>query len=63
MKMILNPNEKIVTAIRKRLIITEGYCPCLAERSEDTVCPCKAFRVEQHCCCSLYVEGELFNED
>ena len=54
--MILNPKTNVVEAIRKRLVITEGYCPCLAERTEDTICPCKAFREEQHCCCSLYVE-------
>ena len=22
----------------------DGYCPCLIERSEDTLCPCKDFR-------------------
>lgn len=58
-KMILNPNEKAVAAIRKRLEITGGYCPCISEQNEDTICPCKKFREEQECCCTLYVEEEI----
>ena len=41
--MKLNPNEKVVEAIRKRLIITNGYCPCIPQDqwNEDTICLCK----------------------
>ena len=51
----LNPNTKVVEAIRKRLVVTKGYCPCVPEQSEDTICPCKKFRETGHCCCQLYV--------
>ena len=54
--LILNPNEKVVNAIRNRLNIRDGYCPCRVEENEDTKCPCKDMRDEGHCCCKLYVE-------
>lgn len=53
--MQLNPNEKVVEAIRKRLVVTGGYCPCITEQNEDTICPCKKMREEGKCCCTLYV--------
>lgn len=57
-KMILNPDEKVVNAIQNRLKVTSGQCPCIPPylQSEDTICPCKSYREEQHCCCNLYVE-------
>lgn len=57
-KIILNPNVVIVNAIRNRLKITNGYCPCIPETewNEDYKCPCKKFRTEQKCCCKLYIE-------
>lgn len=60
--MILNPNEKIVNAIQNRLKVTQGQCPCVTETewNEDTICPCKKFREENHCCCGLYIkEGNI----
>jgi len=36
--------KKIEEAVKNN----DGYCPCAIERSEDTLCPCKAFR-EQSC--------------
>lgn len=60
--MILNPNEKVVIAIRSRLQMTGNQCPCLPPEkwNEDTLCECKAMREQNHCCCTLYVleEGE-----
>ena len=55
-KLVLNSNEKIVEAIKKRLVIRDGYCPCRVEENEDTICPCKDARENGHCCCKLYVE-------
>ena len=59
-KMISNPNDKIVEAIRGRLKATNGQCPCLPETkwNEDIKCPCKKFREENVCCCNLYVVQE-----
>jgi len=53
--MILNPDKKIVERVRARLVLTKGYCPCLAEQNEDTICPCKDMREKEICHCSLYV--------
>lgn len=58
--MKLNPDEKIVQAIRKRLKVTEGQCPCIPQPqwSEDTICPCKDMRENKECHCGLYVLKE-----
>lgn len=61
---ILNPNEKIVNSIRKRLVKTDGYCPCNQKDvpKEDTKCPCLKYRTTGECCCTLYVKenDEIF---
>ena len=56
-KIILNPDKDIVNAIKNRLIITHGHCPCVIETewNEDTVCPCKVFRNKKECHCGLYI--------
>lgn len=54
----LNPNEKVVNAILKRLQKTEGECPCINPgiTKEDRMCPCKEYRENDHCCCKLYIQ-------
>lgn len=61
MKIIFNPDEKIVNALREGLKKTGGYCPCRREKTEDNVCMCKEFReqiadpdFEGFCHCMLY---------
>ncbi len=61
MKIIFNPDEKIVNAIREGLKKKDGYCPCRVAKTEDTVCMCKEFReqiadpeFEGFCHCRLY---------
>ena len=51
----LNPNDKIVNAILKRCEINNGECPC-NNNSEDKKCPCSGYRLEDHCCCGLYIK-------
>lgn len=60
---ILNPNDKIVNSLFKRLTITEGECPChnLGEIKEDRMCPCKEYRENDHCCCKLYIKQDDTN--
>ena len=57
---ILNPNDKVVNAIFKRLEVTEGECPCCnpGETKEDRMCPCKEYLENDHCCCKLYLKNE-----
>ena len=55
---MLNPKENIVEKILNRINKNEGYCPCNQGETpkEDTKCPCKKYREEQYCCCTLYVK-------
>lgn len=54
----LNENDKIVNGIMKGLARNDGHCPCHNKYSgtDDDICPCKAYREEDCCCCSLYVK-------
>lgn len=54
---ILNPNDKIVSNILKRIEKNDGECPCNnpGKTREDRMCPCKHYREDNVCCCTLYV--------
>ena len=61
MKITLNPDEKIVEAIKDGLRARGGYCPCRIEKTEDNKCMCREFReqiadpdFEGYCHCMLY---------
>ena len=61
MKIKLNPDQEIVSTIRKGLKRTGGYCPCRRERTEATKCMCQEFKnpiadpgFEGVCHCMLY---------
>lgn len=55
-------NEKAVKPIARRLIKTDGVCPCHHEEwneslpDEDKLCPCKTFREMGDCHCNLYIK-------
>ena len=42
----LNPSDKIVNAILKRIEYCDGECPCLnpGKTVEERLCPCKEYR-------------------
>lgn len=54
---ILNPNDKVVNAILKRCELNNGECPCMnpGETHEDRLCPCKEYRENNICHCTLYI--------
>lgn len=56
-RMKLNPNKEIVEKIKYRIKENEGHCPCIAERNEDTLCPCKDMREKNICHCNLYIKS------
>lgn len=65
MKIIFNPDEKVVKAIREGLKKKDGYCPCRVAKIEDNVCMCKEFReqiadpnFEGFCHCRLYYKSK-----
>lgn len=53
----LNPNDRIVNAILKRVEKNNGECPC-ENKSIDKHCPCTDYRVNDVCHCGLYVKIE-----
>ena len=55
--MQLNPNLEERKRIGKEVRDNNGYCPCLLERNEDTLCPCKDKREKEICICGLYVKA------
>lgn len=64
MKIKLNPDQEIVSTIRKGLKRTGGYCPCRRECTEATKCMCQEFKnqiadpgFEGFCHCMLYYKS------
>ena len=55
-------NNKALRPILKRLMKTDGVCPCAHEEWDDNtpmcdkICPCKTFRDSGECHCGLYVK-------
>lgn len=61
----LNPNDKIVNAILKRIELNNGECPCdnPGKTVEERTCPCKEYRENNICHCTLYLKNESFSKD
>jgi ferredoxin-thioredoxin reductase catalytic subunit len=64
MKLMLNPDQKIVDLIRDGLKRTGGYCPCRREHTPENICMCEEFRdqvsdpaFEGFCHCRLYYKS------
>lgn len=53
----LNPNDKVVNSILKRVEANNEECPCSnpGVTHEDRCCPCKEYRENNVCHCTLYV--------
>lgn len=52
---VLNPKDKVVNSILKRIEKNSGECPC-DNSSEDKHCPCSNYRIYNKCCCGLYLK-------
>ena len=52
---VLNPNDKIVNAVLKRVEMNNGECPC-NNTSIDKHCPCSDYKENDRCHCSLYIK-------
>ena len=55
-ELIENPDCRVVDAIRKRLVMNDGHCPCTPLKDDDHICPCLKFREYGECCCGLFIE-------
>lgn len=63
MKIRLNDDKELVEKIRIALRKTGNHCPCRAQFTDETLCPCKEFRentpVGETCYCGLYIKEEM----
>ena len=65
MKVHINPDKEIVTAVKTALKENEGYCPCVANSKgkPEYKCMCVDFlenvTVGHTCHCGLYVKDEM----
>ena len=61
MKVVENPDKKLVAEIRQQLKENDGYCPCRVKKTPDTKCMCREFReaIKENrigeCHCGLYI--------
>lgn len=51
----LNPNKKVVNGIIKGINRCNGDCPCNND-AEELHCPCSNYRLNNKCCCKLYLK-------
>lgn len=64
MKIHLNPDKELVTAIREALKANDGFCPCVEDSrgKEEYRCICKDMfeniQPGQTCHCGLYIKDE-----
>lgn len=54
---MLNPNDKVVNAILKRVEMNSGECPC-HNTGTNKYCPCSDYRENDECHCNLYIRKE-----
>lgn len=59
----LNPKDQLVNGILKLCEENDGECPCpnSGKTLEDRLCPCKEYRENDRCRCTLYVKKEVNN--
>lgn len=70
LKIIDNPDPGMREIAENGLFVMEyrygkRYCPCSAEQTEDTLCPCKQFREQDtpgECHCGRYAKIEVEEE-
>ena len=62
MRVKVNSDTELVTAIRTKLKENDGYCPCRIDKVPENKCMCKEF-IEQtelgECHCGLYIKEEV----
>ena len=62
MKISKNPNEEIYEEVTQAVKDNDGYCPCVADTTPESKCPCKSFLESQElgeCHCGRYVKTEV----
>lgn len=59
LKIICNPDVEFFKKISQSVKDNQGYCPCLIEQNDETICICKDFKeqdIEGACHCGRYIK-------
>lgn len=62
LKIIPNPDKEFYEMITEKVRDNNLYCPCALQKSQDTLCMCKAFReqkTEGFCHCGRFIKVEV----
>lgn len=60
MKIVTNPDKRLVEEIRERIKQNQGHCPCAITFTDENKCMCKDFKEQigreepGYCHCGLY---------
>ena len=57
----LNPNDRILNNILRKIELNNGDCVCY-NKGIDTQCPCSDYRENDICHCSLYVKSNTLTK-
>lgn len=51
-------DKEFVEQMREKIRANNGYCPCVIDKTPDTKCMCKEFRMMKSgtCHCGLYIK-------
>ena len=62
-KVTLNPDSKLVEAVKAGLVRKNGFCPCRLPKNPEFFCPCDEFKAQMRdpgyhglCHCRLYLK-------
>ena len=62
-KVTLNPDSKLVEAVKSGLVRKNGFCPCRLPKNPEFFCPCDEFKAQMRdpgyhglCHCRLYLK-------
>lgn len=59
LKIVKNPDSEFYEKITKAVKDNSNYCPCMIQKTQDTLCMCKAFReqdTEGYCHCRRFLK-------
>ena len=59
LKIIKNPDNEFYEKITQAVKDNFNYCPCMLQKTQDTLCMCKAFReqdTEGYCHCRRFLK-------
>lgn len=62
LKVFRNPDVQFYEKITKAVKDNDNHCPCMLQKTDDTLCMCKAFREQNtkgFCHCKRFMKVEV----